>query len=610
LSFQNPWGLSALLLLIPLILLYILKKQYEDRVISSTLLWQQVSRELQAAKPWQRLRTRLLLILQISALILFALSLARPAYSAEGESIYYVAVLDTSARMQASDVKPSRMEAAVNALMDFIDGLKARDTMTIVLAGHRPFVLAGPSGVKSELKRHVRQVEPVSGSSDLYSAVQLARTLLQDQGEGAGQIHVFSDHSLSDSVQGNTVFHTFTGNGQNAAVAHLSYELRDGSLTVLSRIANYGDDRDLTLEMKVDGVLQNVKQISLPAGEEANVYWTDLVPDSTAEIEVSILEEDDLMLDNTGIIVINQEYHGKVLLTTERNLFLERAVSLRKDMELFKANPGEILESSDFHLYIYDGYMPENLPENGHIIAFAPPSHEEIGLVVEEEILPEGIKISFQSQYSDLLQYIEPEGYRIAKAGKMNLPEGFTALITDNEGNPLLAAGEREGRKTALFSFSLHDSNLPLKPDFPILIQNLLSWMLPPEMTFPGPVYAGETVLLTPFPDVSHITVTSPAGKKYRFDAYPVPVFYDTRDIGVYEIVQHAENRTYEGRFAVSVPTDEVSDLRSDSPDSDTAAREEAAAAALPFQKDIWMIAGWILLLLLLLEWQVYHHGI
>ena len=159
-SFQNPWGLSALLLLIPLILLYILKKQYEDRVISSTLLWQQVSRELQAAKPWQRLRTRLLLILQISALILFALSLARPAYSAEGESIYYVAVLDTSARMQASDVKPSRMEAAVNALMDFIDGLKARDTMTIVLAG-TGLCLAGPSGVSACL-RHVRQVEPVA----------------------------------------------------------------------------------------------------------------------------------------------------------------------------------------------------------------------------------------------------------------------------------------------------------------------------------------------------------------------------------------------------------------------------------------------------------------
>lgn len=67
---------------------------------------------------------------------------------------------------------------------------------------------------------------------------------------------------------------------------------------------------------------------------------------------------------------------------------MERAVSLREDIELLKADTSEIPDNTDFHLYIYDGALPEELPHTGHIIAFAPSSHEHIGLVVEGEIRP------------------------------------------------------------------------------------------------------------------------------------------------------------------------------------------------------------------------------
>ena len=38
----------------------------------------------------------------------------------------------------------------------------------------------------------------------------------------------------------------------------------------------------------------------------------------------------------------------------------------------------------------------------------------------------------------------------------------------------------------AVLGFDLHNSNLPLKYDFPVLIQNILDWMLPAE-TSDGP---------------------------------------------------------------------------------------------------------------------------
>ena len=43
------------------------------------------------------------------------------------------------------------------------------------------------------------------------------------------------------------------------------------------------------------------------------------------------------------------------------------------------------------------------------------------------------------------------------------------------DGEPVVAFADG----TAVLGFDLHDSNLPLKYDFPVLIQNILDWLLP-----------------------------------------------------------------------------------------------------------------------------------
>jgi hypothetical protein len=57
---------------------------------------------------------------------------------------------------------------------------------------------------------------------------------------------------------------------------------------------------------------------------------------------------------------------------------------------------------------------------------------------------------------------------------------GKTAVSLD--GKPVIAYTEG----TVVLGFDVHDSNLPLKYDFPVLIQNILDWLLPEET-------AGET---------------------------------------------------------------------------------------------------------------------
>src|ERR1051326_9259032 len=78
----------SLLWLAPLagliVLMYILKLRRRDVVVSSTFLWRQVIRDVQANAPFQRLRKNLLLFLQLLAALLLVLALTRPFWRGKG----------------------------------------------------------------------------------------------------------------------------------------------------------------------------------------------------------------------------------------------------------------------------------------------------------------------------------------------------------------------------------------------------------------------------------------------------------------------------------------------------------------------------------------------
>src|SRR2546421_677350 len=89
----------AFSLIIPIILLfYFMRPKRQERVVGSTLLWQQALQDLQASRPWQRLRITPLLILQLLAAIIIILVLTRPAiFSSSPVSGDTVIVLQSSA---------------------------------------------------------------------------------------------------------------------------------------------------------------------------------------------------------------------------------------------------------------------------------------------------------------------------------------------------------------------------------------------------------------------------------------------------------------------------------------------------------------------------------
>src|SRR5262249_8008996 len=113
-SATNWWAFAALAVIPPLILLlYFLKLKRQPLEVPSTYLWTKAIEDLHVNSIWQRLRQSLLLLLQLLLIALIALALFRPGWRGqELTGSRFIFLIDTSASMSATDVEPSRLEAA------------------------------------------------------------------------------------------------------------------------------------------------------------------------------------------------------------------------------------------------------------------------------------------------------------------------------------------------------------------------------------------------------------------------------------------------------------------------------------------------------------------
>ena len=111
--FLAPIALAGLAFIPLVVAFYLLKLRRDERVVPSTLLWQQLVTDVEANAPWQRLRRSLLLLLQLLLVLILAFLAARPFLERPaGFARDLVIVMDASASMAASDVVPSRMSEA------------------------------------------------------------------------------------------------------------------------------------------------------------------------------------------------------------------------------------------------------------------------------------------------------------------------------------------------------------------------------------------------------------------------------------------------------------------------------------------------------------------
>jgi len=97
------------------------------------MLWKQALEDTQAYTPFQKLRSNLLLLLQILMVVLFTALLAQPYFPQPSkQSRQWILAIDASASMQAEDEAPNRFEVAKKKLRTAMESIGPGDEVMLV----------------------------------------------------------------------------------------------------------------------------------------------------------------------------------------------------------------------------------------------------------------------------------------------------------------------------------------------------------------------------------------------------------------------------------------------------------------------------------------------
>ncbi len=186
------WGLIAA----AVIALYLRKVRGPREPATAGMFWDQVWAAAWARRRWQRWRNPVSAVVQLAVLALLVAALAEPRRSPPAKSLL---IVDGAARMNADDVKPSRLAAAKEAAGRLIAAASDYDEMAILSAAQAPTVRAGWTGDKAKLRAALDSIKAGEGGSQMPATVALARRMTAER-PGA-EIVIFSDACCAGAAE-------------------------------------------------------------------------------------------------------------------------------------------------------------------------------------------------------------------------------------------------------------------------------------------------------------------------------------------------------------------------------------------------------------------------
>ena len=179
-EFPLPNALGLLFLLVPpaIILLYFLKLKRRALQVPSTFLWRKSIEDLHVNSLFQWLRQNVLLLLQLLAvlLLLYAVMGFR-FHGSTAKKQHYILMIDNSASMSATDVKPSRLDWAKQEALKVIDAATEDSVGMVIVFNAKASTLQAYTSNKARLRDAVNGIRPSNRPTRIDDALLLADSL-------------------------------------------------------------------------------------------------------------------------------------------------------------------------------------------------------------------------------------------------------------------------------------------------------------------------------------------------------------------------------------------------------------------------------------------------
>lgn len=562
-EFIQTGGAWAFLGLAAILVLYMLKRRFEEHEVPSTYLWRRMLADQNANRPFQKLRKNLLMVLQLAVVALLALALMHPATKglAGGD---YVLIFDTSLSMRAD----GRMEQAKERALRMVDEMAAGSSVTVITAGSEVETPLSRSEDTVRVKQAISSVRAGYAGAALERAVSLAQAMAREI-DGLNII-VFSDDY--EAPEGIRTINAGRG-AENRAILSVKLARRADANEAVVVVANYGEACDVTLEIEADGALWDVHTVSLEKEQTLGVSFT--LPDDVQAVHARIRQSDALAEDNEAWGVPQETRSHVVAYAGDKNVFLETAIGLREDVELVKTDfEGLASAKAEMYVAVQNGLTvisrtgatsitagEEKLAENGSLV------------VSNREALMDGVSVDG----------VAIRSYRPLTGGRTLLSlNGDTLISADDD--------------SVVFGFDLHNTNFPLRLGFPVLMRNLLSEMLEETTLATDSLKAGDTLRFSAASE-SRAEVMDPDGIRMTLPcALNKP--------GLYTLSQTARDDVRETQFVVGLNAAEL-DVREVAPSVNAGAGNAQRAAGRDYVRLLVCLA----LAVSMVEWWVSRRG-
>ena len=510
--------------LVALTVLYLLRMRRREVVVPFAPFWLGVAGQQRTPFWARRLRHLLSLLLALAMYGLILLAARDPRAAATdraGRSV--VILIDRSASMSARDEPGTRLAAARARASAIVDGLASADRALVASFAADAVAESGFEADSGRLRRAVAAIGASEEPGDLPRALAFAAAVLR--GRPRPTVVLVSDGGFTDDArrfawgevglrptepvaggvepsQGSANndlgklpdidvrFAPVGRRGHNVGI--VSFAARrvpadpgavDAALVVQSFAAA---PVQVAVDVSAGGATVERVSLTLAPGERrrhalANVF----APDARLEAKLVTASgraladggDDDLAVDDRAFAVVPPMPRRRVLRVGGADLYLDGALlslgrTVTVDRATLAAAERDRARWGDYDLVIFDGVTPATAPTAGRYLFLDP--HGAGNPFGERGTVREPVLADMRRDHA-LLRQLDLGDVNIAEARRLVLAAGDVA-VAGSFGVPLIVARDRPGLRIAATSFAPRRSDMPMRPAFPLFVANALAW--------------------------------------------------------------------------------------------------------------------------------------
>lgn len=616
-----------------IVVFYILKLRRRPVAVPFSKIWQRILRDKEATSLFSQLKRLLSLLVQLALLALMLLALGDPRTAAnmiEGRNI--VVLIDGSASMRATDVAPSRIDAARERIRAMIRGLSGSDRMLLAQMDAAVTPLSTLTGEIAELEAGLAKTAPTDASADFARGLRFAADTLR--GLPSPEVIVVSDGVLEEPVDAagpvhlgdiKLSFEPIGARGRNAAITEFSvrrYPLDKSRYEVMLEVTNTSDEPlDVELSLLGDGQLTDLTRLRLNAHEKLPRFYPNLSGASkTLEARLGLADgsSDDLPADDRAFALLPERRRARIQVVTAGNMFLEAALLLDEYLDVTTVAPGSYPAKGGYDVTIFDGVAPNVAPGSGSLLYLNPTGGNvpfEVGKLIEDN--DPNYKLGFDEldAKNPLLRYTALSDVNIARAHALKGDKEDRVIAQSYKG-PLLLQGRRAGVKFVALGFDIRESDFPLRIAWPLFLLNTINDFVEEDVSYISSFRTG-TVWNIPAPSVAEAaTLELPDGSKRTVPVKDGRAVFLGQLAGFYKISPVTPSGAAPPPEEITMFAANLSDPQESAiqPVTELKVDGRAASAVSEFKigvrREIWVYLLVAVLIVTTIEWLTYHRRV